>query len=62
MTDPITKEERDVRRMRSALRDCEEYFDNRADAEYFTDSARLVGNEEMHMLSIVRDALGVKDD
>jgi hypothetical protein len=40
-----------------ALRECEEYFDSRADAEYFTDSAAPVPNEEMKLLTIVRDAL-----
>ena len=40
-----------------ALRECEEYFDSRADAEYFTDSAAPVPNEEMKLLTLVRDAL-----
>lgn len=40
-----------------ALRECEEYFDQRADAEYFTESPGPVGNEEMTMLGVVRNAL-----
>ena len=50
------KAERD--RMEAALEECEEYFDQRADAEYFTDSPSPVGNEEMTMLVLVRQALG----
>lgn len=40
------------------LRECEDYFDNRADAEYFTDSAAPVPNEEMKLLTAIRDAIG----
>ena len=40
-----------------ALRECEEYFDQRADAEYFTDSPSPVANEEMKLLQTVRAAL-----
>lgn len=36
---------------------CEDYFDQRADAEYFTDSPAPVGNEEMTLLCSVREAL-----
>ena len=39
------------------LEACEEYFEQRADAEYFTDSPGAVGNEEMHLLVQVQDAL-----
>lgn len=39
------------------LRECEEYFDQRADAEYFTDSPSPVGNEEMKMLCLIRETL-----
>lgn len=39
------------------LRECEEYFDDRADAEYFPDSAALHPNEEMNLLVKVRDVL-----
>jgi hypothetical protein len=38
------------------LEEVEEYFDNRADAEYFTDSPSPVGNLEMEMLILVNDA------
>lgn len=40
-----------------ALKDCWEYFDQRADAEYFTSSLAPRGNEEMRLLCIVNDAL-----
>jgi hypothetical protein len=40
-----------------ALRECEEFFDQRADAEYFIDSPTPVGNAEMKMLVLVREAL-----
>lgn len=40
-----------------ALEACEEHFDQRADAEYFTDSAAPHPNEEMKLLTLVRDAL-----
>jgi hypothetical protein len=40
-----------------ALIEVETYFAERADAEYFTDSASPVGNEEMRLLVIVRAAL-----
>lgn len=40
------------------LRECEEYFDQRADAEYFPDSAAPHPNEEMKLLTLVRDAIG----
>ncbi|WP_164822747.1 hypothetical protein [Sinorhizobium meliloti] len=40
-----------------ALEACDEYFDQRADAEYFTDRAAPVPNEEMKLLTLVRDAL-----
>lgn len=48
-------------RMREALDECEEYFDNRADAEYFSDSPQPVANEEMHLLGVVRSALPAID-
>ncbi len=47
MTDP----------MRDALRECEEYFEERADAEYHADSASPTGNEEMRLLVAVQAAL-----
>lgn len=43
--------------MAEALDQCEDYFDNRADAEYFTDSPAPVPNEEMTLLAVVRAAL-----
>jgi hypothetical protein len=44
-------------RIRSALLACEAYFEERADAEYFTDSASPCGNEEMQLLVEVQEAL-----
>lgn len=38
------------------LEEVKEYFEERADAEYFTDSAGGVPNEEMRMLGIVQEA------
>jgi len=38
-----------------ALERCEEYFDNRADAD--CDQDGYVPNEEMKLLQVVRDAL-----
>ncbi len=43
--------------VRSALEACRDYFEQRADAEFFTDSQSPVGNEEMHLLAEVEDAL-----
>jgi hypothetical protein len=40
-----------------ALRACEAYFEERADAEYFPDSAGPVGNEEMRLLVEVQAAI-----
>lgn len=40
-----------------ALQECEAYFDNRADAEYFTDSPYPKPNEEMRLLVMVREVL-----
>lgn len=58
----LSEENRKLRetlhKYREALYACDEYFDNRADAEYFTDSPNPVGNTEMYLLGIVRDALG----
>lgn len=39
------------------LRDAEEYFDQRADAEYLPDQAAPVGNEEMSLLVDIRAAI-----
>ncbi|ANK73760.1 hypothetical protein FA04_14695 [Ensifer adhaerens] len=52
-----TVAERDDFYLIEALRECEEYFDNRADAEYFPDSAAPRPNEEMKLLQVVRDAI-----
>ena len=38
-----------------ALKECEEYFDQRADADH--NGERYVGNAEMKMLTVVRDAI-----
>ena len=54
--DPVWAE-KEITRLREALKECEEYFDQRADAEYFTDSPTPIPNEEMKMLVLVRDAL-----
>lgn len=40
-----------------ALRECEEYFDGRADAEFSPSSSRPRTNEEMRLLIVVREAL-----
>lgn len=45
-----------VEELEEVLDECETYFDNRADAEYFTDSPFPVGNEEMGLLVTVRKA------
>ena len=45
-----------VAELEEVLDECETYFDNRADAEYFTDSPFPVGNEEMGLLVTVRKA------
>lgn len=39
------------------LEEVEEYFDQRADAEYLPGQAAPIGNEEMRLLTIVRAAL-----
>ena len=39
------------------LGQCEEYFDQRADAEYFPDSPRPHANEEMSLLTEIRTLL-----
>ncbi len=43
--------------MFEALTECEEYFDNRADADCEGDPLEFVPNKEMRLLSVVRDAL-----
>lgn len=46
-----------VRVLREALESCEDYFDQRADADAQGDPMRYVGNKEMTMLGEVRAAL-----
>ena len=43
--------------LRTLLEDLHEYFDDRADAEYFTDRAGPVGYEEMHLLVRIAELL-----
>ena len=52
-----TTMERRISALAETLRDCEEYFDSRADAEYFTDSPAPVPNEAMRMQSQTNEAL-----
>ena len=56
-SDTITALTARVAELEEVLDECETYFDNRADAEYFTDSPIPVGNEEMGLLVTVRKAL-----
>ena len=51
-----------VAALREVLVECEEFFDNRADADAQGDPARYVGNAEMTMLGIVRAALSAPSD
>lgn len=39
------------------LQECREYFEQRADAEYFSDSPTPSGNEEMRLLVMVEQAV-----
>ena len=55
--DALAAKDATITRMAEALDQCEDYFDNRADAEYFTDSPTPVPNEEMTLLCVVRAAL-----
>ena len=48
--------EAEVLRLREALEECEEYFDNRADAD--CDQDGFIPNDEMKRLTTVRTALG----
>jgi predicted DNA-binding transcriptional regulator YafY len=41
----------------AALEEVEDYFEDRADAEYNTDSAAPSGNEEMQFLVLIRAAI-----
>jgi hypothetical protein len=44
--------------LKETLRDCLAYFKDRADAQYFTDRAAAVPNEEMSLQLQIEDALG----
>lgn len=46
-----------VDELEAILKTVEEYFDQRADAEYFTDKAAPQGNEEMTLLVDIRAVL-----
>ena len=39
------------------LEECEEYFDNRADADYDIGAERYISNPEMKLLCMVREAI-----
>lgn len=43
--------------VQTALEECEAFFEERADAEYFTDSASPVPNDEMRLLTEVQVGL-----
>ena len=45
-----------IDKLEDALKECEEYFDARADADH--NGERYVGNAEMDFLTLVRSALG----
>lgn len=49
----------EAERFRAALEECEEYCDNRADAETFADGT-IVANAEMRLLVLIRAALGAR--
>lgn len=53
--DSEARPKRDV--VLEALENAGEYFDQRADAEYFTDGSSPVGNEEMTRLSEIKEAI-----
>lgn len=44
------------------LLDLQEYFDGRADAEYFTDRALPVPNEEMRFLVRIQHEIALADE
>lgn len=46
-----------VKKMRSALQECEEYFDQRADIADYSDETGHTPNEEMKLLTEIREAL-----
>ncbi len=47
----------EIEAMRDVLEECREYFDGRADAEYFTDQPTPKGNEEMRLLVRINEVL-----
>ena len=49
-----------MRQMKAALEECETYFGERADAEFFPDSPDPCGNREMQLLMEVQEALNVR--
>lgn len=53
--DELAAKEAQNERLRNALAECEEYFDNHADAD--CDQDGFIPNKEMQLLSIVRAAL-----
>ncbi len=48
-----------IKEMIAVLRECEEYFDQRADAEYLPDQTAPQGNDEMRLLCDIRAVLPV---
>lgn len=52
----VGKKASQIARLRDALDECEDYFDNRADAD--CDQDGYIPNEEMKLLTLVRGALG----
>lgn len=59
MADLLTKHVRTIAHQASALEECEEYLDQRADAD--CEGGRWTGNTEMRLLQEVRHALGKGD-
>ena len=54
----VERQSAKITQMREALAEAEDYFDSRADAEYFTDSATPHPNKEMVLLTLIREAIG----
>lgn len=55
--EPVTVQDRKIMALSAALREAREYFAERADAEYTTDSAGPKGNAEMSLLVEIDEAL-----
>lgn len=53
LNERLERSEGTVSRMEGALRECWDYFDERADADLHPDSATASGNEEMTMLVMI---------